>query len=133
MPDDVTRGPWGSKYGECRLASSELVSWMSGAYSAVCQTGMGIAEHLWSQFALDSGFHLNTYLVGVATPIGAHEVVLFIQSLADGHSMLDGAISKILTSLRAVFVRNFGNEDIFDTSILTVARKVIEGRRSLLV
>ena len=126
MPDDVTRGPWGSKYGECRLASSELVSWMSGAYSAVCQTGMGIAEHLWSQFALDSGFHLNT------TPVGAHEVVRYIQSLADGHSMLDGAISKILTSLRGVFVRNFGNEDIFDTSILTVARKVIKGRRSLL-
>ena len=52
--------------------------------------GMGIAEHLWSQYALASGFHLNTYLVGVATPVGAHEVVLFIQSLADGHSMLDG-------------------------------------------
>ena len=93
---------------------------------------MGIAEHLWSKFSFDSGFHLNVYLVSVPRSVGAYEVVRFIQSLTEEHSMLDGAVSRITTSLRAVFVRNFGNDEIFDTAILTAARKVIKGHRTLL-
>ena len=125
-------GIWGSKYGVQDQANSDLVAWISNAYSAVTRTGMGIAEHLWSNFALDSGFHLNVYLVGVVKSQGAYEVVRFIQSLTEDHCMLDGAVSRILTSLRAVFVRNFGNDEIFDTAILTAARKAVKGHRTLL-
>ena len=132
MSDCEDKWIWGLKYGEHTVADPQLVAWMSHAYSAITQNGMGIAEHLWSKYASDRGFQSNMYLVGVVKSIGAYEVVLFVQSLIDDHVMLDGAISRILTSLRAVFVRNFGNEDVFDTAVLTTARRVLKGQRNLL-
>ena len=125
-------GALGLKYGSYDQANDDSVAWMSQAYSAVTRNGMVVAEHLWSNFAVENGFHMNVFLVGVPKATGAYEVVRFIRSLAEDHCMLDGAVSRIATSLRAVFVRNFGNEEIFDSAILTAARKVVKGHRTLL-
>ena len=125
-------GALGLKYGLHDQANDDSVAWMSQAYSAVTRNGMVVAEHLWLNFAVENGFRMNVFLVGVPKATGAYEVVRFIRSLAEDHCMLDGAVSRIATSLRAVFVRNFGNEEIFDSAILTAARKVVKGHRTLL-
>ena len=118
---------WGAKHGIQGQANSDLVAWISNAYSVVTRTRMGIAEHLWSNFALKNRLYLNVYLVVVVRSLVAYEVVRIIQSLTEDHCMLDRAISRILTSLRVVFVRNFGNDETFDMAIITAACKAVKG------
>ena len=104
-------------------ASSEF---LESSISKPLLIGVHRCSSLWDEYA---GLHIRSgdkYLNNVPVGSGAQHVVCFIQYLLNEHKMTVAAVRHNLTCLHTVFIVNFGNVAIFESSILTTARRALQ-------
>lgn len=108
------------------LDPPEVQAFLEASLSPLTKVGVGFTTTLWHAFAseyVDGSPFLDNFTVGP----GSGVLVSFVQHLLDRHELTPSAVRIHLTKLRSVFVIHCGNVTLFDSAILTAARKVLTG------